>query len=255
MVPQTTDGRVLFAVPWHDRVVVGTTDVEVDEPSLEPQPLAEEVEFILANAARYMARDPERSDVLSAFAGLRPLVSVADEGDTSKLSRDHTVLVSASGLVTVTGGKWTTYRKMAEDVVNQAVLVAGLVAKPCTTETLRIHGWLKQIDPDDPLYVYGSDIPEIRRIGEKKKALTEYLHENLPLSGVRVVWAVQNEMARTVEDVLARRTRSLLLDARASIEVAPQVAKIMAKHLRKSRKWQKQQVEEYTALAKRYILE
>jgi glycerol-3-phosphate dehydrogenase len=255
MVPQTTDGRVLFAVPWHDRVVVGTTDVEVDEPSLEPQPLAEEVDFILANAARYMARDPERSDVLSAFAGLRPLVSVADEGDTSKLSRDHTVLVSASGLVTVTGGKWTTYRKMAEDVVNQAILVAGLVAKPCTTETLRIHGWLKQIDPDDPLYVYGSDIPEIRRIGEKKKALTEYLHENLPLSGVRVVWAVQNEMARTVEDVLARRTRSLLLDARASIEVAPQVAKIMAKHLRKSRKWQKQQVEEYTALAKRYILE
>jgi glycerol-3-phosphate dehydrogenase len=255
MVPQTTDGRVLFAVPWHDRVVVGTTDVPVEAPSLEPSPLDEEVEFILTNAARYMAKDPARADVLSAFAGLRPLVAVGDEDETSKLSRDHTVLVSASGLVTVTGGKWTTYRKMAEDVVDQAALVAGLVEKPCRTEELRIHGWLKQIDTNDPLHVYGSDAPLLREIATKKKKLADMLHPNLPLSGVRVEWAVKQEMARTVEDVLARRTRSLLLDARASIEVAPEVARLVAKLLRKSRKWQKEQVEQYTTLAKGYILE
>ncbi len=255
MVPQTSDGRVLFAVPWHGRVVVGTTDVPIDRPSLEPRPLDEEVEFILTNAARYMARDPLRADVLSAFAGLRPLVAVSDEDETSKLSRDHTVLVSASGLVTVTGGKWTTYRKMAEDGVNQAILVAGLVERPCQTEQLRIHGWLKQVDTDDPLHVYGSDAPMLREMATKKPKLGEMLHANLPLSGVRVEWAVTQEMARTLEDVLARRTRSLLLDARASIEAAPEVARIMARLLRKNRKWQKEQVEEYTALAKGYILE
>jgi len=253
MVPQTTDGRVLFAVPWHDRVVVGTTDTEIDEPVLEPRPLPEEIDFILENAARYMSRDPSRADVLSVFAGLRPLVSVGDEDETAKLSRDHTVLVSESGLVTVTGGKWTTYRKMAQDVVDQAAMVAGLVTRPCPTENLRIHGWLKQIDPDDPLHVYGSDAPAVRELGRKKRRLGEPLHPKLPLTGARVVWAVRHEMARTVEDVLARRTRALLLDARASIEVAPEVARIMARHLRRGRKWQKEQLTAYAELAQGYL--
>jgi glycerol-3-phosphate dehydrogenase len=253
MVPQTTDGRVLFAVPWHDRVVVGTTDTEIDEPVLEPRPLPEEIDFILENAARYMSRDPSRADVLSVFAGLRPLVSVGDEDETAKLSRDHTVLVSESGLVTVTGGKWTTYRKMAQDVVDQAAMVAGLVTRPCPTENLRIHGWLKQIDPDDPLHVYGSDAPAVRDLGRKKRRLGKPLHPKLPLTGARVVWAVRHEMARTVEDVLARRTRALLLDARASIEVAPEVARIMARHLRRGRKWQKEQLTAYAELAQGYL--
>jgi glycerol-3-phosphate dehydrogenase len=254
MVPQTTDGRVLFAVPWHDRVVVGTTDVPVEEPSLEPCALPEEVDFILANAARYMAKDPTRADVLSVFAGLRPLVAVGDEDETAKLSRDHTVLVSESGLVTITGGKWTTYRKMAQDAVDQAAIVAGLVEQPCTTESLRIHGWLKQFDPEDPYHVYGSEAPAVRKLGEGRRKLGEPLSDRLPLTGARVAWAVRHEMARTVEDVLARRTRSLLLDARESVTVAPEVAKIMARELRRGRKWQKEQVAAFTEVASGYIL-
>ena len=254
MVPHTTDGRVLFAVPWHDRVVVGTTDVEVEEPTLEPRALPEEVDFILENAARYMDRDPTRADVLSVFAGLRPLVSVGGDEETSKLSRDHTVLVSESGLVTVTGGKWTTYRRMAQDVVDQATMVAGLVARPCVTETLRVHGWLKQVDPGDPLHVYGSDAPAVRRLAQEKRALGTPLHDRLPLTGSRIVWAVRHEMARTVEDILARRTRALLLDARASLEVAPEVAKVMARELRRGRRWQKEQVAAFAAVAEGYIV-
>jgi glycerol-3-phosphate dehydrogenase len=255
MVPQTTDGRVLFAVPWHDRVVVGTTDMPVDEPSLEPRAMPEEVDFILENVARYMAKDPSRSDVLSVFAGLRPLVSAVDEDETAKLSRDHTVLVSESGLVTVTGGKWTTYRKMAQDAVDQAAMVAGLVEQPCTTEKLRIHGWLKQIDPDDPLHVYGSDGPAIRQLAKKNRKLGDQFDERLPITGAQVVWAADHEMARTVEDVLARRTRSLLLDARASVDIAPEVAKLLAKQLRKSTKWQKEQVADFNEVASGYILD
>jgi glycerol-3-phosphate dehydrogenase len=255
MVPQTTDGRVLFAVPWHDRVVVGTTDVEVDEPTLEPRPLDEEVGFILENAASYMAKDPSRSDVLSVFAGLRPLVTPGDEDETAKMSRDHTVLVSESGLVTITGGKWTTYRKMAQDVVDQAALVAGLVPHPCPTENLRIHAWLKHVDVDDPLHVYGSDGPALRKIAQRDKKLGEPIHPRLPVTGAQVVWAVQKEMARTVEDVLARRTRALLLDARASVEAAPAVAKIMARKMFRGRKWQKDQAEAFTEVASGYILD
>ena len=181
MVPQTTDGRVLFAVPWHGRVVVGTTDVEVEEPTLEPRALPEEVDFILDNAASYMAKDPQRSDVLSVFSGLRPLVTSDDDEETSKISRDHTVLVSEAGLVTITGGKWTTYRKMAQDVVDQAAIVAGLVPHPCPTETLRIHSWLKHVDPSDPLHVYGSDAPALRKLVQKDRRLGEPLDERLPV--------------------------------------------------------------------------
>jgi glycerol-3-phosphate dehydrogenase len=255
MVPHTTDGRVLFAVPWHGRVVVGTTDTPVSEPSLEPRALPEEVEFILDNASRYMAKDPTRGDVLSVFAGLRPLVSLGDDSDTSKLSRDHTVLVSESGLVTITGGKWTTYRRMAQDVVDQAARLAGLVSRPCPTEDLRIHGWLKHIDPSDPLHIYGTESPAVRALADEKRSLGEPLHERLPLIGAQVVWAVRREMARTVEDVLARRSRALLLDARAAVEVAPAVAAIMARHLRRGRRWQKAQVAAFTELAQGYILE
>ena len=202
-----------------------------------------------------MAKDPARSDVLSAFAGLRPLVTVGDDDETAKLSRDHTVLVSESGLVTVTGGKWTTYRKMAQDVVEQAALVAGMVPHPCPTENLRIHSWLKNVDRDDPFHVYGSDGPAVRNLAERDRKLAEPLDERLPIIGAQVVWAVQHEMARTVEDVLARRTRALLLDARASVDVAPQVAKLMARKLRKGRRWQKEQVEAYTEVASGYILD
>lgn len=254
LVPQTADGRVLFAVPWHDRVVVGTTDTEIDAPLLEPKPFSEEIDFILEQIAPYLTKDPVRDDILSVFAGIRPLVNPGGEGsDTAEISRDHYLVVSPSGLVTIAGGKWTTYRKMAEDTINQAAIVAGLQQRESVTSNLRIHGWLKNIDRSDPLHYYGSEVIGIKEMVKKKSSLGEALHADLPYLKAEVVWAAENEMARTVEDILSRRTRALLLNARASIECAPEVAKLLAKALGRSRKWQKEQVAEFTELADAYL--
>ena len=252
MVPQTADGRVLFAVPWHDKVIVGTTDTPVSEPSLEPRAQEDEIEFILSHAAQYLTKAPQRQDVQSVFAGLRPLVSPGWNQDTASIAREHFPMVSRSGLVTITGGKWTTYRKMGEEAIDHALLVAGLEERPCVTKNLRIHGWLKNFDPTDPLYVYGSDAPFIKRLIEKDPGLNRKLHEALPYVRAEVVWAVREEMARTVEAVLARRTRALLLDARASIEAAPAVAEIMAAELGHPEPWQSEQVAAFTKLASAY---
>lgn len=255
MVPQTDDGRVLFAVPWHDKVVVGTTDTAVDEPSYEPRAFDEEVDFIMTHAARYLTKDPEMKDVRSVFAGLRPLVKPpSEDGGTSAISRDHTLLVSESGLVTIAGGKWTTYRKMGEDTINQAATVAGLEEKDCITENLRIHGWLKNVDKSDPLHLYGSDAPSIRKLYKDNPELEKPLHKDLPYIKAEVVWAVKNEMAETVEDVMARRTRAILMNAKASIEAAPEVARLMAEEMGHDEAWQKEQVDTYTKLAEGYTL-
>ena len=254
MVPRTDDGRVLFAVPWHDRVIVGTTDTPVEEPSLEPRAMDEEVDFLLTHAARYLTKDPEPGDVLSVFAGLRPLVSFGDSKDTSSISRDHTLLIDPSGLVTITGGKWTTYRKMAEDTVNEASVVAGLDERDSVTENLRLHGWLKNAEAAQPYEMYGSDALSLKKIARENEGWDQPLHENLPYKPAEVVWAVRNEMARTVEDVLARRTRALLLDARASIEMAEPVADLMAAEMKQDHQWKSRQVEEYRKLAAEYLL-
>jgi glycerol-3-phosphate dehydrogenase len=254
MVPRTEDGRVLFAVPWHDHVVVGTTDTPVDRIELEPQPLAEEIEFLLTHAARYLSRDPGRGDVLSVFAGLRPLVGKPGADGTAGLSRDHSILVSNSGLVTITGGKWTTYRKMAQDVVDQAEIVADLDHRPCTTEDLPIHGFCEPCSRDDGLSVYGSAAPAIRRLAGDDPELGRPLTAEISVIGAQVVWAVRHEMARTVEDVLARRTRALLLGARASIAAAPRVAALMARELGHDDAWCANAVREYTRVATRYQL-
>ncbi len=254
MVPQTTDGRVLFAVPWHDHVIVGTTDTPIDNISLEPQPLDEEVDFILKNAAKYLNKDPARSDVLSVFAGLRPLVKTADVNDTATLSRDHTIIVSNSGLLTITGGKWTTYRKMAQDTIDQAEIVAGLNSRPCQTEHLQIHGWTKQNIKDKSLEVYGADAMAIKDLTTKNIDLNQLLSPDLPYLKVEVVWATRYEMARTVEDVLARRTRSLLLGAKASMKIAPMVARLMARELKRDKTWEKKTVENYLNVAQAYVL-
>jgi glycerol-3-phosphate dehydrogenase len=258
MVPQTDDGRVLFVIPWHERCLIGTTDTPVPRADLEPRPLSEEIEFILRNAARYLRHRPARKDVLSVFAGLRPLVQPSGGAIATKaMSREHMVVISPAGLVTIVGGKWTTYRKMAEDTVNDAIGVAGLPERPCVTEQLRLHGCMERTDPALPkpghLRVYGADIGEVQHFLDEDPARRERLHPRLPYLCGQVQWAVRHEMARTLEDVLARRTRCLLLNARASIEAAPRAAALIAAELGRPASWAAAQVREYTALAEGYL--
>jgi glycerol-3-phosphate dehydrogenase len=253
MVPDTDDGRVLFAVPWHGRVLVGTTDTPMKTASLEPVPLGEEIEFILRHAAKYMTRDPGRSDVKSVFAGLRPLAKASRKRRTSDISRDHVVTVSPSGLVTVTGGKWTTYRKMGEDAVDHATLVAGLDVRPSITADMRVHGAAADLDQSGDLSVYGSDAAAVLDLISGEPVFCERLHPELPYRKGEVIWHVRHEMARSVEDVLARRTRALFLDAGASIEMAPAVAGLMAQELGRDKKWEEAQVAGFTRLARAYF--
>lgn len=255
MVPHTDDGRVLFAIPWHDACVVGTTDTPIKEVTLEPKPFKEEIEFILSHAARYMTKDPTPADVLSAFVGIRPLVGAADNENTAALSRDHTVHISNSGLVSVGGGKWTTYRRMAEDTVNQAALLGDLETRACVTTNMPIHGWHHHADQFGELKYYGSDAPAIQALLREKPEYSEKLHAERPWVVGEVVWSVRNEMCRTVEDFLARRTRALLLGAKISIEMAPRVAQIIAQELGRPAGWCEEQVAAYTELAKGYIVE
>ncbi|MEM1269609.1 MAG: glycerol-3-phosphate dehydrogenase/oxidase [Bacteroidota bacterium] len=255
MVPQTDDGRVLFAIPWHDVVVVGTTDTPVPQAELEPKPLEDELDFLVTHAARYLTEDPDYSDVLSTFAGLRPLVKAGGDGnDTASISRDHTLIVSNSGLVTIAGGKWTTYRKMAQDTVDMAVTVGLLPSASAVTEDLKIHGWSEPLDPSHPLAVYGSDIEGLQALINESPDLEEKLHPELPYTRAEVVWAARHELARTVDDVLARRTRAILLNARASIEAAPMVASLLAETLGHNGTWAENQVETYTAIASGYLV-
>ena len=253
MVPRTDDGRVLFAIPWLERVVVGTTDTPVDQADLEPRPMEEEIKFLLEHAGRYLDRDPERADVLSVFAGLRPLVGGGDDESTAGLSRDHTLLISESGLVTITGGKWTTYRKMAEDTVDQAATLAGLEDRPCETRELRIHGYHPNAMRFGELSHYGSDATALRALLDEAPRYGERLHPRLAVRAGEVVWAARQEMARTVEDVLSRRNRSLLLDARASIQAAPAVAELLAEELGRDSSWVERQVETFREVAGSYL--
>ncbi|NND71633.1 MAG: glycerol-3-phosphate dehydrogenase/oxidase [Rhodothermales bacterium] len=253
MVPNTDDGRVLFAIPWHGTTVIGTTDTEVPFPSLEPKALEEEIDFLLTHAARYLTHDPIRSDVRSVFAGLRPLVS-SGEDDTSAISREHTILISTSGLVTITGGKWTTYRVMAKDAVDQAAIAGGLEPTKSSTKKLKIHGWTDSPTDSYPLGVYGSDADGLNELISADPGLVEVIHPDLPYVKAQVVWAVREEMARTVEDVLSRRTRAILLYARASLECARSVAEIMQVELDQSEDWVDDQVATYSKIAAGYIL-
>lgn len=253
MIPKTEDGRVLFAVPWHDHVIIGTTDTPLNHAELEPRALKEEREFIMTHARKYLDKDPTDSDVLSIFAGLRPLVKSGDSSDTAALSRDHSIIVSENGLITLTGGKWTTYRKMAEDVIDQAETLGDLNPKQCLTTEMPIHGWTSQSSPSKRFAIYGADAPEIETMIQSDASLEAHIHPALPYRKAEVIWQVRMEMARTVEDVLARRTRALLLNASASIEAAPVVAELMAKELGHDATWQLEQDEAYRELARGYV--
>jgi glycerol-3-phosphate dehydrogenase len=255
MIPKTDDGRVLFAVPWHNKVVVGTTDTPLEKASLEPVALEAEVDFILNTAGRYLTKTPTRADVRSVFAGLRPLAAPSDDGkNTKEISRSHKIVVSESQLLTMIGGKWTTFRKMAEDMIDKVEEVKGWKKTKSTTKNHKIHGYTKDSDFTNPLYVYGSDREKMLRVEEefKDNGAVSLVSQAFPLYRSQVVWAVRHEMARTVEDVLSRRTRCLLLDARESVRIAPRVASIMAKELGKDAAWEQQQVADFEQTAKNY---
>jgi glycerol-3-phosphate dehydrogenase len=257
MVPRTSDGRVLFVIPWHGHAVAGTTDTPVDAPSLEPKALDEEIEFILDTAGIYLSRPPTRADVLAVYVGLRPLVKNDDGGKTSSLSRDHVIHVDTSGLLTITGGKWTTYRHMAEDCVDHAITLGRLRDEECTTKTLRIHGYAVPKsdgkDDEDALDVYGADAEEIRALARDAE-LAKQLHPELPYIAAEVVWAARMEMARSVEDVLARRTRALFLNARAAMQMARPVGRLLARELDRDEAWVAEQTKEFCELAKQYMV-
>jgi glycerol-3-phosphate dehydrogenase len=254
MIPETKDGRVLFAIPWHDRLLVGTTDVPVKDASIEPRPDASEIEFMVSHLEKYLMRGPNPDEIKSVFSGIRPLMTGGKSEKTSDLSRSHNVSVSKSGLLSVTGGKWTTYRQMAEDTVNMAIEVGELPSRPCATKKLKLHGWLYEPHVPRSSSVYGTDARLIRTIEDEEPALSEPIHPSLPYKQSEIVWAARHEMARTVEDALSRRTRSLLLDATASIEAAPVVARLMAREPGRDERWIDAQVKAYRELAKGYVL-
>jgi glycerol-3-phosphate dehydrogenase len=237
LVPHTDDGRVLFAVPWHDKIIVGTTDTPVNRPTIEPRALPEEVDFILEQIGRYLQKVPTKKDIRSVFAGLRPLVKSSSK-KTAELARDHLILVSGSGLITITGGKWTTYRRMAEDTVNKAIRHARLADKKCLTENLPI---------------YNGELEGVKALVAANPHWGDPLHPRLPYIKAEIVWAAREELCITVEDALSRRTRSLLLDAAAAIECAPVVAGLLAAELGRDKAWEQQQIIYFRELAGNYL--
>ncbi|MBS3905262.1 MAG: glycerol-3-phosphate dehydrogenase/oxidase [Simkania sp.] len=247
LVPHTDDRRVLFFVPWYDHVLLGTTDTAVKDIKLDPKPLEEEIEFLLNYAQKYLTIPPKRSDVLSMFAGLRPLIKAGSSKTTATLSRDHSIIVSPSGLLTIAGGKWTTYRKMAEDAINKAIAMGKLPDRPCSTADLKLWGYKANIQINDPLAVYGSKATGL------KKSLHHPLHKRLHYLKSQALFAIHEEMAETVEDILSRRTRSLFLDASAAMEIAPWVANLLAKEKGYSKEWQKKEIHTFNELAKTYL--
>ena len=254
MIPETSDGRVLFAVPWHGKLVVGTTDTIREKPKLEPEPLQKEIEFVLKTAGDYLVKKPTRQDVLAAFAGLRPLAA-PKEGSTKtkEISRSHKVLVSKSHLITITGGKWTTFRKMGEDTVDVFYKTKGLPVAKSQSADLRIHGFTEK-PAEGHRAMYGEDARHLLDLEKNSPALAIRLHPDYPYTEAEVVWAVRNEMAVKVEDVLSRRTRLLILDAKAALVAAPRVAELMAEELGKDQAWISAELKDFDKLAKKYII-
>jgi glycerol-3-phosphate dehydrogenase len=255
MVPHTRDGRVMFAIPYLGATLVGTTDTPIPEVSLEPVAKEEEIEFLLETAGSYLEKAPSREDIRSIFTGIRPLVKAEEEKSTASLSRDHFLHIGKSGLLTMAGGKWTTYRQMAKLCVNHAITLGNLETRPCVTKELNIHGYHRSAHKFGEFAIYGSDAPAILDLMRANPKYNEKIHPGLSVRVGEILWAVRLECARTVEDFLARRSRSLLLNARAAAEAAPKVADVMAKELGRGRKWKKEQVASFQALSRIYLPE
>jgi glycerol-3-phosphate dehydrogenase len=251
IVPKTRDGRVIFAVPWHQHAVIGTTDTPRADLPLEPRPLPGEIDFILETIAPYLTRKPQHGDIRSVFAGIRPLVREGDASNTSKLGRDHEVRIAASELISVLGGKWTTYRKMAEDGVDQAARVARLPPRECMTKSMPVHGHCRNSSAIR-FKEYGSDTAALEQLIASTASGNEQLAERLPYVAGQVTFAARHEMARTVEDVLARRTRALFLDAEAAVAAAPRVAELLASELGRDANWQADQLKQFLDVAAAY---
>lgn len=260
MVPHTSDGRVMFVIPWHDHALVGTTDTPIEEASLEPKPLAQEIDFVLSTASLYLKKAPRREDILSVFVGIRPLVK-GGTSSTKALSRDHTIEIDKAGLLTICGGKWTTYRRMAKDGIDKAIESGGLPPVPCNTKDLRIHGYQPvsaQVDLPPQyahLKVYGGEAANILTIAGETPGWEERLHPCLPYIKAEVIYAARHEMCRTVEDFLARRVRALFLNAGAAQEMSYAVAELLAGELSLSRTWQEEQVRLFKELSQQYCVE
>ncbi|TDS11903.1 glycerol-3-phosphate dehydrogenase/oxidase [Sphingobacterium paludis] len=255
MIPETSDGRVLFGVPWHGMVLLGTTDTPLNAHQIEPRPLEDEINFILNTAHAYLEGAPTRADIKSIFAGLRPLAAPTngDSSSTKEISRDHKLIKSASGMITITGGKWTTYRKMGEETVDLAIRSANLTPATCKTQSLHVHGY-SQEKHDGHWQVYGADLAHIQQLIKNDARLAEKIHPAYDFRLAEVVWACQHEMICKVEDFLARRIRLLLLDAKASWQAAPAVAKLMAEQLGKDEQWVKNELTDYEQLVQRYSI-
>ncbi len=254
MIPHTDDGRVLFAIPWYQNVIVGTTDTPLQSHSLEPRALQGEIDFVLKTAGRYLSKAPARKDVLSVFAGLRPLAATDDTNEkTKEISRSHKIIISKSGLVSVIGGKWTTYRKMAEDTLSKIMKYKMLPLKNCVTEHLKIHGYEKLQGETDALSIYGADEDGIKQLMSENESWGISLGKDIEITKAQVIWAIRHEMARTVEDALARRTRALFVDARSAYSLAPIVADIMMKELNRDEAWKNSQIHAFQQLAKEYF--
>jgi len=253
MIPKTDDGRVLFAIPWYDEVVVGTTDTPLDEISLEPVAMEKEINFILSTAEKYLVKPPRREDVLCIFAGLRPLAADPDNpSSTKEVSRRHKITLSSSGLLSIVGGKWTTYRRMAEETIDTGIKAGLLEKRKCVTSDFKLTS-LTNTPATGRLHIYGDNASEIEKIIVTKPGSGSLIHPKLPYTKAEVIWICRNEMPVTIEDVLARRTRSLLLNAKASAEAATEVASIMAEELGFDNNWQKEQLELYNSLINNYL--
>ena len=252
LIPQTSDGRVLFAVPWKNYVVVGTTDTQIKNASEEPKPLKEEIDFILNNASKYMTIKPNKSDIKSVFAGLRPLAATNDKKSTKEVSRSHKIDISPSGLISVLGGKWTTYRKISEDAIDTAISINKLKKKKCKTEKTKLFGYKKKVDFSDPMHVYGSLKKKVESLGSKDD--NNSLSTKFYITNNIIEWSIIHEMALTLEDILARRTRCIFLDSNESKLIAPNVAKKMADVLEKDQEWIDTELKNFNKLIKNYTV-